>query len=473
MSDTTVLDPLPVTFADPALAELATERLEAEISTLAAHITAAMCRWLLLVAEYNRRRAYEQWECITMAQWLTVHIGISNSTARQHVAVADKLVELPQIRQAFSRGELSYSRVRAVCRVATADTEPLWLELARNATGSQIERIVSDTIRVNNTLEPDIAERQADARKLNWWIDDNGMYHVTGVLSPDQGALLTKLVKTHTDTSRDNRDPYEQRHADALSQVLARASLGDDGCPDCDIPATPPVLIVIHRYPDGTNRIENGPPIPTELADELASDADHITATHTTDSIRYSRKRKHRRAPTKTMRRYLKHRDQCCRFHGCGQTKNLHAHHVVAYRDNGDTVVINLVMLCPRHHGAIHDRGWTMSGNPDTGEITFYNPNGQPFTPPGNIRGNPEQILNDNSSLNIAPDTITPRGHGETYDHHLTIWITTNAFTPEATTPYRNHQPLPGPIPRKQTNWWDPHNRSADGASTRHTGGRV
>ena len=52
------------------LESLVTERLEAEITTLAAHLTAAMCRWLLLVGEYDRRRAYEHWECLSMAQWL-------------------------------------------------------------------------------------------------------------------------------------------------------------------------------------------------------------------------------------------------------------------------------------------------------------------------------------------------------------------------------------------------------------------
>lgn len=36
---------------------LETERLEAEITTLAAHIAAATCRWLLMVGELDRRQA--------------------------------------------------------------------------------------------------------------------------------------------------------------------------------------------------------------------------------------------------------------------------------------------------------------------------------------------------------------------------------------------------------------------------------
>ena len=37
---------------------LPTERLEAEITTLAGHLAAAECRWLLLVAEFDRREAW-------------------------------------------------------------------------------------------------------------------------------------------------------------------------------------------------------------------------------------------------------------------------------------------------------------------------------------------------------------------------------------------------------------------------------
>jgi hypothetical protein len=50
------------------------------------------------------------------------------------------------------------------------------LDLARYATASQIERIVTDTIRVTNSSRPDQAARQQEERKLAWWIDENGMY---------------------------------------------------------------------------------------------------------------------------------------------------------------------------------------------------------------------------------------------------------------------------------------------------------
>jgi hypothetical protein len=49
------------------------ERLEAEITELAGHLAAGECRWLELVAEYDRRAGHESWGCRTIAHWLSWH----------------------------------------------------------------------------------------------------------------------------------------------------------------------------------------------------------------------------------------------------------------------------------------------------------------------------------------------------------------------------------------------------------------
>ena len=390
------------------------ERLEAEITTLAAHLTAAMCRWLLLVGEYDRRRAYEPWECLSMAHWLNVHAGVSLSTARQHVAVARKLAELPAIRESFGRGEVSFSRVRAICRVATLVDEHRWLDLARNATGSQIERIVHDTIRAEHVNKSGHDERIEAQRKMSWWIDDDGMYHLTAVLPPDVGAIL---VKTHTTKNGDNGDDYDQRCVDGFARVLGRAAqqLDTNSRPGCcathdDAAARveaplPPVLTIVHRYPNGTARLDDGPPISVVLADRAGADGDEIVATHSGEEIRYGRRRKRqRRAPSKPMRRYLVERDRCCQFPGCGQRKNL--------------------------HGSIHNRGWSITGNPNEDGVVFHNPDGRAAPASTDTFGDPTHVSAVNGACGIVPgpDTITPRGRGERYDHELTVWITTNFF---------------------------------------------
>src|SRR5438445_794069 len=110
------------------------ERLEAEIATQAAHIAAATCRWLELVAEFDRREGYADWGCRSTAHWLNWRCGIGVVAAREHVKVGRRLAELPGLRAAFASGELSYSKARAVVRVATPETEATLVEWARHAT---------------------------------------------------------------------------------------------------------------------------------------------------------------------------------------------------------------------------------------------------------------------------------------------------------------------------------------------------
>src|SRR5919109_3798346 len=118
------------------------EQLESEITELAAHINAATCRWLLLIGEHDRREGWAEWGCKSCAHWLSVQCGLGLQAARQQVRVARALTELPAIAASFGRGELSYSQVRAMTRVATPEIEEDLLSMARHATGAQLELLV-------------------------------------------------------------------------------------------------------------------------------------------------------------------------------------------------------------------------------------------------------------------------------------------------------------------------------------------
>jgi hypothetical protein len=95
------------------------ERLEAEITELAGHLAAAECRWLLLVAEFDDREGHPAWGC-----------------RRERLRVAHALTGLPTITQAFSEGRLSYSKVRALTRIATRENEADLAMLGEHATAA-------------------------------------------------------------------------------------------------------------------------------------------------------------------------------------------------------------------------------------------------------------------------------------------------------------------------------------------------
>ena len=87
-----------------ALDSVPLERLEAEITQLAGELAAGECRWLQLIAEYDRRRGYEQWGCHSAVQWLGWHCGLAGRAARARLRVAHALTELPTITEEFGRG---------------------------------------------------------------------------------------------------------------------------------------------------------------------------------------------------------------------------------------------------------------------------------------------------------------------------------------------------------------------------------
>jgi hypothetical protein len=122
---------------DQGLGGAPTEWIEREIGELAAHIAAATCRWLELIAEFDRRAGYEAWGFHSCGAWVAWRCAVDPRSAREHVRVARALEGLPLVHEGFRRGELSYSKVRAITRIATPEIEAELLEMARWATASQ------------------------------------------------------------------------------------------------------------------------------------------------------------------------------------------------------------------------------------------------------------------------------------------------------------------------------------------------
>ena len=95
-------------------------RIEAELTELAGQLAAGECRWLLLVGEYDRREGYKQWGCRSCVQWLSWQCGLDGRSARDKLRVARALEHLPVVTREFGEGKVSYSKVRALTRIATA-----------------------------------------------------------------------------------------------------------------------------------------------------------------------------------------------------------------------------------------------------------------------------------------------------------------------------------------------------------------
>ncbi|MDY0002020.1 MAG: DUF222 domain-containing protein, partial [Polyangia bacterium] len=154
------------------------EDLEDEITLLSATIQAATYRLLLLVGEVDSRGLWADplgSSHRSSAHWLSHRASLDLGTARQYVRVARALPGLPRISEAFSRGELSYSKVRALTRIADGQNEETLLGWARAGTASHIETLVRRYRRANRLLENEKAEAREASRGLAAWYDSDGM----------------------------------------------------------------------------------------------------------------------------------------------------------------------------------------------------------------------------------------------------------------------------------------------------------
>jgi hypothetical protein len=194
------------------------ERLEAQICEGAAHLAAGMGRWLLLVGEFDRRKGYERWECRSTAFWLNWHCGISVRTAQDQVRVGRALLDYPRIAEVLCRGELSYTKVRAITRVVTPETEATLIDLASAVPASQIERVVAGRKRVD-VLENATAHK---VRYLNTYDDEDGSLVGMFRLDPDEGAALLAGLTLGKDVLR-----HQKRSAE-------RSGAEEDPKPDAD-----------------------------------------------------------------------------------------------------------------------------------------------------------------------------------------------------------------------------------------------
>src|SRR5205807_521758 len=101
---------------------------------------------------------------------------------------------LPRLAQALARGELSYSKVRALTRVATPDTEERLLAVGRAGTAEHVERIVRGWRRVDRLAEAQETARRHKSRALHVYQDDDGMVVIRGRLEPEIGAVLRQAL---------------------------------------------------------------------------------------------------------------------------------------------------------------------------------------------------------------------------------------------------------------------------------------
>ena len=204
-------------------------RLGDQIAELAARIDAATYELLCHLREFDRGYGWEGWR--SCAHWLNWRTGLDLGAAREKLRVAAALADLNHIAAAMACGQLSYSKVRALTRVATPATEAPLLALALRATASQVERLVRAWRQADRDAQPDAEQMLLQSRMLRMRVDDDGMVALRGRLPAEVGAVLMRAVEAALEqvpAPADGDDPtIAQRRADALGLVAESALAGE------------------------------------------------------------------------------------------------------------------------------------------------------------------------------------------------------------------------------------------------------
>ena len=198
------------------------ERLGDRIAELSARIQAATYDLLVLIREFDARTGWSG--CTSCAHWLSWRTGLAPGAAREHVRVARALGNLPKLSDAMRRGVISYSKVRAVTRVATPETEQALLDVALCGTAAHVEQIVRGWRRVDRTAEAAEDWRRHETRSLRTWVDDDGMVVVRGRLTPEVGAVLRRALEAACDQARAKRGPGSGAGAGLAANSSAEAA---------------------------------------------------------------------------------------------------------------------------------------------------------------------------------------------------------------------------------------------------------
>ena len=420
------------------------ERLEAKICALAGRRAAEECAWLVLIGEFDRRERFDGWGCRSTAHWLNWQCGLSMPAARERVRVARALEQLPRLAEVFAAGRVTYSKVRAVTRVATAAIEEMLVELAVAATASQLDRICTayrrvrryedDRARLRSAADEEEAHAAARAalESLSSGHDDDGMTVLRAVVVPEDGALIDAALASAVEHlsgaagsssapagAPDASEPpvrpsrvealvelarsylaantvapkIERRHLVMVvdvGEVTEHGELGIDGDGRCTLNGQ-------RITPDTARRIGLSGPVTTILTDH------HGLPLSVGRTSRYA---------TTAQRLALMVRDgNGCRWPGC-PSQYIDAHHIIEWDDGGLTDLLNLLQLCSFHHHKVHTDHITITLDPTTAHVEFRRPDGTLVT---TRTADPADAP---PHIDVADDTVAPGEAGTHLELH-------------------------------------------------------
>ena len=340
------------------MAVVRVERVEPEGRgpSLRAAVVAAGARWaagqrqlVRLVVELDASGEWAVDGSATCAHWVAAALDIEVCTVREWLRIGRALVGLDAIDAAFEEGRLSYSKVRALTRVATAETAAELCEMAERVPAGRLAHALATWLQRNETPEETEA-RQHAARGLWWRLDVDGMVAGCFRLPPQVHAVVAAAVDAEVVrrlpeyASADASDRGARWPTDGQQRADALVALVNGGG------AAVETEVIVHVRGDGCF-LDDGTPIAGSVVERIAPDAFLRALIHDAEARPINASGRHRH-PTTRQRRVVRERDKACV--DCGATEFLQYDHEPSYTESHRTLVEELWLRCRTCHRARH-----------------------------------------------------------------------------------------------------------------------
>jgi hypothetical protein len=320
-----------------------------------------------LAAAGHRRGIGRGDGAVSTVAWLRHRAGMRHHEAKAAVEQGDAADLLAATGEAWRGGEISTGAARTIFAARVADhdeallgSEPILLDLARRGASGALGLAAAHC---RNLARADGTEPH-DRDGLTLAPTSDGSTVVAGTLSDEQAEVVTTALHAYVDPPAEgDTRTAAQRYASALAQIC-RVAL--DHANDHAVHhghGIPQVLVVV----DWATLLDSVPgrldgqftgSIHPRAARKLLCDSSISRILTGPDGLPLDVGRSTRTIPP-AIRRAVIARDGGCRYPGCDRPPGwCQIHHVVHWVDGGRTAIVNLVMLCDRHHHVVHQVGW-------------------------------------------------------------------------------------------------------------------
>lgn len=387
------------------LSALSDDELESTLLRGTAEQSAYFAWWLSVLAEFDRRELWQSAGFASCAAWLMARCGSSSRSARDHLQIAHRLARAPLTRAAFAEGRLSFSKVRALCRVATPENEEFLVGLAMDMTASQLERHVRGYEVSQRALTSGDELRRRAQCGVTTWTDGEGLVHHEVVTPPEVGIVINRAIEYGMDelykqrraedkaARAEGREPEvrpkltaRERRFEGLDWVCKRGLVAAERDP-CPVPLDDPFLIVFHVREgaafveeSGDVNLGNGLTVAPAVLERMACTSMIQAMLMGDDGRRPLDLGRTSRLASPKQKLAMTSLYATCQFPGCCiPIRWCQFHHLEHWgRDFGKSDLSNFRPLCRRHHALVHEGGWELVLD-HRGRVVAISPTGRRF----------------------------------------------------------------------------------------------